>query len=448
MSKFTAEMKLQAVTRYLSGKESYREIGKSIGIDHKSIVKWVRQYNYNGAEALMKRCTSYTQMFKLEVLQYMTENGTSLCETAALFNIPAHSTLAVWKRKFETQGIEALQSQEQGRLSMKKDSNKQSSTDRSFEALEDRIKQLEMENEYFKKVECLSSKQGKITKQDKAQVVYELRHKYSVKSLVKLAGIPRSTYYDLVKRMNRPDPDTDIKREIQAIYEEHQGRYGYRRIRDELVNRGKKVNHKKVQRIMKELGLKCLVRMKKYKSYKGTVGKIAPNHLGRQFSADAPNEKWVTDITEFKLFGEKLYLSPVLDLFNGEIITYTIGSRPTYSLVSDMLEKALESLPKRHQLLMHSDQGWHYQMKQYRNLLQAKGIKQSMSRKGNCYDNSVMENFFGILKSELLYFKEFESVNHFKLELEKYIEYYNRKRLKGKFKMSPVQYRTHFQQVA
>lgn len=174
--------------------------------------------------------------------------------------------------------------------------------------------------------------------------------------------------------MNRPDPDTDIKGEIQAIYEEHEGGYGYRRIRDELVNRGKKVNHKKVQRIMKELGLKCLVRMKRYKSYKGTVGKIAPNHLERQFSADAPNEKWVTDITEFKLFGEKLYLSPVLDLFNGEIITYTIGSRPTYSLVLDMLEKALESLPERHQLLMHSDQGWHYQMKQYRNLLQAKGL--------------------------------------------------------------------------
>ena len=142
--------------------------------------------------------------------------------------------------------------------------------------------------------------------------------------------------------------------------------------------------------------------MKKYKSYKGTVGKIADNILDRNFKADAPNEKWVTDITEFKLFGEKLYLSPVLDLFNGEIITYTIGSRPTYSLVSEMLEKALERLPKEHQLLMHSDQGWHYQMKPYRHALKAKGVLQSMSRKGNCHDNSVMENFFGILKSEFL----------------------------------------------
>ncbi len=262
------------------------------------------------------------------------------------------------------------------------------------------------------------------------------------------AAIPRSTYYDVVKKLDRPDPDADLKAEIKAIYEEHEGRYGYRRIRDELANREQKVNHKKVQRIMKELGLKSVVRMKKYKSYKGTVGKIAPNILNRNFTAEAPNEKWVTDITEFKLFGEKLYLSTVLDLFNGEVITYTIGSRPTYSLVSEMLEKALERLPKKHKLLIHSDQGWHYQMKQYRHALESRRIIQSMSRKGNCYDNSVMENFFGIMKSEFLYLKEFESIEHFKSELEKYINYYNMKRIKAKFKMSPVQYRTHFEKVA
>lgn len=270
-----------------------------------------------------------------------------------------------------------------------------------------------------------------------------------MKALVAFAEIKRSTYYDIVKKMNQPDPNAELKVEIQAIYDEHEGRYGYRRIRDELANRGQKVNHKKVQRIMKELGLKCLVRMKKYKSYKGTVGKIAPNILDRNFTAEAPNEKWVTDITEFKLFGEKLYLSPVLDLFNGEIITYTIGSRPTFSLVSDMLEKALERVTEDHQLLMHSDQGWHYQMKQYRHSLETRGVAQSMSRKGNCYDNSVMENFFGIMKSEFLYLKEFENIEQFKRELEKYINYYNTKRIKAKLKgMSPIQYRTHAQMVA
>lgn len=269
-----------------------------------------------------------------------------------------------------------------------------------------------------------------------------------MKALVAYAGIPRSTFYQIAKKLDLPDPDADLKADIQAIYDEHEGRYGYRRIRDELANRGQKVNHKKVQRLMKALGLKCLVRMKKYKSYKGSVGEIASNILDRQFTAEAPNEKWTTDITEFKLFGEKLYLSPVLDIFNGEIITYTIGARPTFSLVSDMLEKAFERLPDDHQLLMHSDQGWHYQMKQYRHALQSRGIVQSMSRKGNCYDNSVMENFFGIMKSEFLYLKEFESIEHFKEELEKYIHYYNTKRIKAKLKMSPVQYRTQFTQAA
>lgn len=270
-----------------------------------------------------------------------------------------------------------------------------------------------------------------------------------MKALLQLAGIPRSTYYYVIKAFGMPDKDKELKEVIQAIYEEHEGRYGYRRIHDELVNRKYHINHKKVQRLMKELGLKCLVRMKKYRSYKGTIGKIAPNILERNFHAEKPNEKWVTDITEFKLFGEKLYLSPILDLFNGEIITYTIGSRPVYSLVSTMLDQAFSRLTDEDTLLIHSDQGWHYQMKQYRHALGERGIKQSMSRKGNCYDNAVIENFFGIMKSEFLYLKDFKNIAHFKEELSKYIDYYNNKRIKAKLKgLSPVQYRTQAQLVA
>jgi len=252
-----------------------------------------------------------------------------------------------------------------------------------------------------------------------------------------------------VKNLDRPDPDAELKVLIKAIYDEHEGIYGYRKIRDELTNRGYKVNHKKVQRLMKIIGIKSLVKIKKYRSYKGKVGKKAPNILNRNFQASKPNEKWVTDITEIKLFGEKLYFSPMLDLYNGEIITYTIGSRPTYSLVSTMLEQSFERLKASDTLLIHSDQGWHYQMKQYRSALIEHGITQSMSRKGNCYDNAVIESFFSIMKSELLYLKEFKSIAHFKQELAKYIDYYNNKRIKAKLKgMSPVKYRVHAQQAA
>jgi len=233
-----------------------------------------------------------------------------------------------------------------------------------------------------------------------------------------------------------------MKSLISTIFHDHKGRYGYRRITLELRNQGFLINHKTVQQLMKKLGLKSLVRMKKYRSYKGKIGKIVPNILKRDFGATKPNEKWVTDVTEFHLFGEKLYLSPVLDLFNGEIIAYNIQNRPTYELVSKMLDKAFNCLSEGDAPVLHSDQGWHYQMKQYSNALKQQGISQSMSRKGNCLDNAVIENFFGLLKSELLYIQEFESMVHFKRELELYIEYYNHKRIKGKLKgLSPIQYR-------
>ena len=260
--------------------------------------------------------------------------------------------------------------------------------------------------------------------------------------MLKLAEMPRSTYYYYIKQAEKPDKYKEIKENIQAIYHENQGRYGYRRITLELKNRGYCINHKAVQRLMKELNLKCMVRVKKYRSYKGEIGKIAPNLIQRNFKADAPNQKWTTDITEFALFGTKLYLSPILDMYNGEIISYNISERPVLSQVMDMLDKAFEKLPDDTDLIFHSDQGWQYQHKQYQQRLKEKGVRQSMSRKGNCLDNSVMENFFGLLKSELLYLRDFCSMKEFQIELEKYIDYYNNKRIKSKLKgLSPVQYR-------
>ena len=260
--------------------------------------------------------------------------------------------------------------------------------------------------------------------------------------MLELAEMPRSTYYYYIKQSEKPDKYKEIKENIQAIYHENQGRYGYRRITMELRNRGYYINHKTVQRLMKELNLKCMVRIKKYRSYKGEIGKIAPNLIQQDFNADAPNQKWTTDITEFALFGAKLYLSPILDMYNGEIISYNISERPVLSQVMDMLDKAFEKISDNTELILHSDQGWQYQHKHYQQRLKEKGIRQSMSRKGNCLDNSVMENFFGLLKSELLYLRDFSSMEEFRVELEKYIDYYNNKRIKSKLKgLSPVQYR-------
>ena len=198
--------------------------------------------------------------------------------------------------------------------------------------------------------------------------------------------------------MNRPDKYAEVKELIQEIFDEHEGRYGYRRITLQLKNKGTVINHKTVRRLMIEMGLKSLVRMKKYQSYRGNVGKTAPNILGRNFHASKPNEKWVTDVTEFHLHGEKLYLSPILDLYNGEIIAYQIEKRPVYGLVSKMLEKAIDRLKEEDPPILHSDQGWHYRMDKYHKTLEKNHIVQSMSRKGNCLDNAVIRELLWLIK--------------------------------------------------
>jgi len=267
--------------------------------------------------------------------------------------------------------------------------------------------------------------------------------------LLKLAGVPRSTYYYYLKNLSKPDKYRVEKEEISAIYHENMGRYGYRRITMEMRNRGYIINHKTVSRLMKQLNLKCMVRIKKYRSYRGQVGKVAPNLINRDFHASAPNQKWTTDITEFSLFGRKIYLSPILDMYNSEIVSYTLSEHPTLPPVLEMLDSAFERLPLNSGLILHSDQGWQYQHNQYQARLAGKGVVQSMSRKGNCLDNSIMENFFGLLKSELLYLREFKDIDEFVEELEKYIFYYNNKRIKGKLKgLSPVDYRIKSQLVA
>ena len=193
---------------------------------------------------------------------------------------------------------------------------------------------------------------------------------------------------------------------------------------------------------MDALGLKSMIRVKKYKSYKGQVGKIAPDLLKRDFQATKPNTKWVTDVSVFSVFGQKLYFSPILDLYNGEIVSYDLSERPTFHQTMRMIDKAFEKIPDNTGLLLHSDQGWQCQMKKYQKRLNDKGVIQSMSRKGNCLDNAVIENFFGLLKSELLYLQKFDNIDHFIKELHEYIYYWNNERIKEKLKgLSPVAFR-------
>ena len=270
---------------------------------------------------------------------------------------------------------------------------------------------------------------------------------FALEILLKIIRLARSTYYYHLKQLDQTDNNQTIKAEIQAIFTEHKGNYGYRRITLALRNRGFVVNHKKVQRLMKALGLSARIRQKrKYSSYQGEVGKKAENLIQRQFEASKPMEKCYTDVTEFAIpaSSQKLYLSPVLDGFNSEIISYNLSTSPNLQQMKAMLEQAFTANHYENTIL-HSDQGWQYQHDFYHHFLKNKGIQPSMSRKGNSPDNGMMESFFGILKSEMFYGYEntFQSLEHLEQAIVDYIDYYNNKRIKVKLKgLSPVQYRT------
>ena len=270
---------------------------------------------------------------------------------------------------------------------------------------------------------------------------------FSLDILLKAIKLARSTYYYHLKQLDKPDKDQGLKAEIQSIFTEHKGNYGYRRIHLELRNRGFLVNHKRVQRLMNVLNLQARIRQKrKYSSHKGDIGKKADNLIQRQFEASKPMEKCYTDVTEFAIpaSSQKLYLSPVLDGFNSEIVAYNLSTSPNLEQVKAMLDQAFTENHYTNTIL-HSDQGWQYQHQYYHRFLEDKGIQPSMSRKGNSPDNGMMESFFGILKSEMFYGYEntFKSLNQLEQAIVDYIDYYNNKRIKVKLKgLSPVQYRT------
>lgn len=289
-------------------------------------------------------------------------------------------------------------------------------------------------------------------------VILELRHKYSLKILLKVLELSKSTYYYTVSKIDKDMKNDDVMNMIIDIYYTHKKRYGYRRITLELHNRGIKINHKKVKRLMNRMGLYGVTPKAKYKSYKGDMNGIVKNQLisqivdeeghktyyKRDFKTSRCNEKWTTDVSEFHIASGKLYLSPILDIHNREIISYSISKSPNYEQTKEMLSGAFKKHPDLKGLIFHSDQGWQYQMRDYHIKLEEKEVIQSMSRKGNCLDNSPMENFFGIMKREMFYGHEYEfhTLDELRIAMEEYIEYYNTQRITTKLKgLTPVQYR-------
>ena len=284
------------------------------------------------------------------------------------------------------------------------------------------------------------------TQGEKAAIIKELREEgYQLKHLLKGLNMSKSTYYYELSKVDAVDlRNEELTEEIKRIFNHHKGRYGVRRVHKELLNLGHNVNHKRVQRIMHSLGL-CGKRPKeKYHSFKGEVGKIAPNIIDRDFTATAPLQKWTTDVSQFNFSWGKCYLSPILDMYTNEVISYDLSTSPNLNQVSNMLAKAFKKFNSLEGLIFHSDQGWQYQHQHYRQELKNRGIIQSMSRRGNCIDNCIMETFFGRMKNEMYYGceKDYDSFEIFSNAVDEYIRYYNNERIQRKTKwMPPVKYR-------
>ncbi|MCZ6200283.1 IS3-like element IS1397 family transposase [Escherichia coli] len=447
--KHSFEVKLAAVNHYLAGHAGIISTAKLFQLSHTSLSHWINLFLLHGPRALdCRHKRSYSPEDKLCVVLYALGHSESLPRVAARFNIPSHNTVKNWIKGYRKSGNEAFIRRRKEKSMTRSDDTHENEANMTPEEMKNELRYLRAENAYLKAMQEHLLEKKPPGAGEKTKVIRSLRCGHCQSDLLKAAGLVRSTLYYQLSLQKAKDKYADVKQLIASIFHEHRGCYGCRRIHCELQKRGLKFSGKTVRKLMQQLGLKSPVRLKKYRSYRGNMGLAAENILQRQFKAEAPCEKWVTDITEFRAGGQKLYLSPILDLFNGEIVAWETACRPTEELVKRMLNKGLESLAEGEKPLLHSDQGWHYRIKSYQSALADKGLVQSMSRKGNCLDNAVMENFFGHLKEEMYYRRDYRSVEELENAVNEYITYWNQKRIKLSLGgLSPVEYRTEYQKA-
>ncbi|MBQ1369076.1 MAG: IS3 family transposase [Firmicutes bacterium] len=463
MAKYSFEFKIKLVNEYLRGEGGYWTLSKRYGIDTVVIRRWVNNYNRFGEQGLMRSRANqfYSFEFKLHVVELYLTSELSYQELALQVGMTDPATITRWVQDYRAAGPEALKPKRKGRKqTMDKEKVIREIEHGDSEEQKELLKQLQeenlrlrIENAFLKEARRLRlEEEALLRKQRESSTASE--EKFKLKDILATVGFPKATYMYWQKRFDREDPDADLLRKIQNIREEHKD-YGYRRLWGELRKQGIEVNKKRVHRIVQKYGMQVTSytrKSRRFSTYKGVVGRIAPNRVNRRFNTNVPHQKITTDTTEFKYYEpddkgrvsiKKLYLDPFMDMWNLEILSYGISDRPSAQSIMTALNEAINVTSDcSFRRTFHSDRGWAYQMGIYRQTLKSNRIFQSMSRKGNCYDNSPMENFFGIMKQEMYYGQVYNSFDELKDAIDKYIRYYNQKRGKESLGYrSPVEYR-------
>lgn len=451
MGKLTINDKIKIYELWKSGEKGVSELSRLYHLNLSTVVYITRLADRHGVEVFNHEFTDYSPEFKKNAVKRVLLKGETKVSVSIDLGLTTTCQIRDWVNKVKENGYTSLERM-RGWQHHEKENNggtRERKQGTSREELEAYNREL-----IRKKIECLSFSKRKIKKEDIAKVITELRQELkcslifildTIKANDKFPQITKSDYYYQLSKTDKDTKNDDIMNRIISIFYEHKQRYGYRRITLQLKKEGFNINDKKVRRLMSRMGLKAKKRNKRrYSSYKGTVGKIADNLIQRDFFANKPNEKWYSDVTEFNHFGTKIYLSPILDGYAGDIVSYEISKSPNLKQVTDMVNEAFNKYDDLSNLIFHTDQGWQYQHESYQKLLTDKGVKQSMSRKGNSIDDGLMENFFGLLKTEMYYDQEdeYKTIDDLIKAIEDYIYYYNNDRIKSRLKgLTPIEYR-------
>nr|WP_258174499.1 IS3 family transposase [Corynebacterium diphtheriae] len=404
-----------------------RAVANRLGVRREQVRHLEDRFRLHGRLCLVSKPTKKQYSFdtKMEILRrYRT--GELKSDLAKEYGLSSPNLISHWVWQVNKGGSDALQPKPKGRPK----GSGQSVPMTEEDTLRRENELLKAEVAYPKKIAGLEGTTTRL----KVEAIITLKSEHRLDDLIAVSGLARSTFFDHQRRFDLPDKYADLKTQIKKIFHDSNTTFGYRRVWRALRNNNTIVNKKVVRRLMRQLGLVSKIRRKKYNSYRGTVSHIADNVLDRRFTQDAPNKAWVSDVTEFRVAGTKVYLSPVMDLFDRTILAHTLSTSPNTQLTSRALADAIAMFSPGKGLIVHTDQGFQYQHASWRTLIKSVGGVQSMSRKGNCYDNAVMENFFGHLKSEMYYGASFTSVDELCQAIDEYILWYNTYRLQERFK--------------